>query len=85
VAHSARSSTTISSAAGEARGVGELLAVVGDVQPETHGRRDLSELVSDVPGAQQVQPRRGSIGSMNTSIWPPQISPVSSARSSFSS
>ena len=72
-------------AVAEALGAGELLAVVDDVDAEAGVVRHLADEVADVAGAEDVDSGDGSTGSMKTSIWPPQTSPVSWAKSSLSS
>ena len=71
---------------GEALGVGELLTVVDDVQVEPRIAAILREVIADVARADDVEVRIAvSSGSTCTSMRPPQISPFSCAKSSFSS
>ena len=72
--------------AGEALGVGEFLAIVDDVDAEAGVGGDSRQMPADVAGADDEEPRRRRRADRcGRPCCPPQISPFSCAKSSFSS
>ena len=71
--------------AGKALGVGELLPIVDDVDAESGVGASLPRCQPTWPAPMTKSRGVGASGSMWTSICPPQTSPFSWAKSSFSS